>query len=1027
MAALLHSESSRLYSWWWDSHISPKNSKWLQDNLTDMDAKVKAMIKLIEEDADSFARRAEMYYKKRPELMKLVEEFYRAYRALAERYDHATGELRQAHRTMALAFPDQVPFMLPDDSPSGSERDPHTPAMPHPIRSFLEPNDSGTSASDTGARKKGLKQLQAMFGGGEAQKENSKLEKEDRGRNLDDEIFKLSNENHSLKNQVLSESEHAERAELEIQNLKKALEKMHNEKEDVLLQYKKSMEKLSKLEDELNSAQMNSRRLDEQASKAAIEIQSLKEALVRLEAERDARSLKHKEYLERISHLESVISQAQKDAHGLNERAIRAEMESCYLEKERSRLDAEKDDGLLQYKQCLEKISDLEKKLLLAQEDAKLLNERSDRAETEVRRLEKALADLNEEKNAAAHQLESCLEKIRKLESELSYAQEEIRCLNNVVELETAKLKSSQENCVLLETTNKSLQLEADNLVKKIAAKDEELSKKKEEFEKIQASLQDERLRFVQVEATLQTLQNLHFQSQEDQKALMQELNNGLQMLKELETCKHGLEEEICLIKDENRVLNELNTSSTISMEDLRNEITRLREMKQRLEEEVGLQMGQTNSLHQEIHQLKDDMSSLNKRYQEIIKEVESAGLNPECIQSSLKDLQDENLKLRQICKEDRDEKEALLKQLASVDQLLDKNSVLETSLSDLNGELKGSQEKLQAINQNMQKLLETNAVLENSLAVANVELEGLREKSKGLEELCKVLKNDKSILLSERNSLIVQLDHVERRLQNLENRFAELETKYVSLEQEKESTLSEVKELKVSLAVEKEVRTNFALSTVAQLASLENHVQLLQEETRWKKKDFEDELDKLVNAQFEIFILQKFIQDMEQKNYSLLIECQKHVEASKLTDKLISELESENLEQQVEVELLLDEIEKLRLGIYQVFKALEIGPDKDLDDKKVNEQIFVHRIMENIDEMKCSLLSYEEDKQQLLIENSVLLSLIGQLRLEGAETQSEKKTLDQEFKIMTEQLLVVQKEKQELREMNKLLKLQLA
>jgi len=23
-----------MYSWWWDSHISPKNSKWLQENLT---------------------------------------------------------------------------------------------------------------------------------------------------------------------------------------------------------------------------------------------------------------------------------------------------------------------------------------------------------------------------------------------------------------------------------------------------------------------------------------------------------------------------------------------------------------------------------------------------------------------------------------------------------------------------------------------------------------------------------------------------------------------------------------------------------------------------------------------------------------------------------------------------------------------------------------------------------------------------------------------------------------------------------
>lgn len=112
--------------------------------LTGMDAKVKAMIKLIEEDADSFARRAEMYYKKRPELMKLVEEFYRAYRALAERYDHATIELRQAHRTMAEAFPNQVPYVLADDSPSsssGPEGEPHTPRMPHPIHALLHSDD----------------------------------------------------------------------------------------------------------------------------------------------------------------------------------------------------------------------------------------------------------------------------------------------------------------------------------------------------------------------------------------------------------------------------------------------------------------------------------------------------------------------------------------------------------------------------------------------------------------------------------------------------------------------------------------------------------------------------------------------------------------------------------------------------------------------------------------------------------------------------------------------------------------------
>ncbi|KAL4560459.1 hypothetical protein LXL04_032611 [Taraxacum kok-saghyz] len=91
-------------------------SNW-KSKFDDMDTKVKSMIKLIE-DADSFARRAEMYYKKRPELMKLVEEFYRAYRALAERYDYATGELRHAQKTLQAAFSYQVHFTLPEDSSS---------------------------------------------------------------------------------------------------------------------------------------------------------------------------------------------------------------------------------------------------------------------------------------------------------------------------------------------------------------------------------------------------------------------------------------------------------------------------------------------------------------------------------------------------------------------------------------------------------------------------------------------------------------------------------------------------------------------------------------------------------------------------------------------------------------------------------------------------------------------------------------------------------------------------------------------
>ena len=67
-----------------------------QSFAAEMDQNVKRMLKLIEDDGDSFVKKAEMYYQKRPELISHVEEFYRMYRSLAERYDHVTGELRRS-------------------------------------------------------------------------------------------------------------------------------------------------------------------------------------------------------------------------------------------------------------------------------------------------------------------------------------------------------------------------------------------------------------------------------------------------------------------------------------------------------------------------------------------------------------------------------------------------------------------------------------------------------------------------------------------------------------------------------------------------------------------------------------------------------------------------------------------------------------------------------------------------------------------------------------------------------------------
>ncbi|XP_022981766.1 protein NETWORKED 2A-like [Cucurbita maxima] len=112
---MLQRAASNAYSWWWASHIRTKQSKWLEQNLHDMEEKVENMMRIIEGDGDSFAKRAEMYYRKRPELVEHVEESFRAYRALAEKYEHLSKEFQGANRMIASIFPERVHYTIDDD------------------------------------------------------------------------------------------------------------------------------------------------------------------------------------------------------------------------------------------------------------------------------------------------------------------------------------------------------------------------------------------------------------------------------------------------------------------------------------------------------------------------------------------------------------------------------------------------------------------------------------------------------------------------------------------------------------------------------------------------------------------------------------------------------------------------------------------------------------------------------------------------------------------------------------------------
>ncbi|XXG68029.1 hypothetical protein AAC387_Pa06g1225 [Persea americana] len=936
MATLTHAESRRLYSWWWDSHISPKNSKWLQENLTDMDVKVKAMIKLIEEDADSFARRAEMYYKKRPELMKLVEEFYRAYRALAERYDHATGALRQAHRTMAEAFPNQIPFV--DDSPSSSlaaETEPHTPKMSHPIRALLDPDDLQKDSLGVSSHFQAIKK---------------------NGAYPEDNVAVTSKKGLKQLNEMFTPADGTDHARFAEGRVRKGLQ-----------------------------FQEDNRRISEVTAQNIFSRDVQKHKLEEI----DGNCIK-------ISSLQDEVSQLSTDNQNL-----------------RTKVLAE--------------------------------SERADKARNEVGSLQQILSKLESDKEAAVLQYQQCLEKLSSLEAEISRRQAEVSKLNGEIVEGATRLKATEERLLLLEKANQSLQLEVDSLMQGATAQQQELMKKNEELEKLNVCIQDERTHLMCAEAALQSLRSLHSQSQEEQRILALELQHGVQKLKDMEFRKQCLEEEIQRFEEENLTLNEQNRSSAMSIKNLQDEIFSLKEVKGKLEEEVGLRVDERNALQQELYSLRGELNDLDRRHQDVIEQVESVGLNASCLRTSIKELQDENLKLKEICRGNEREKAILSEKLENMEKLLEKNALLENFLSDASAEMEGLRERLktlqesfqslqgekltlvaekcllvsqvESITQNIEKLSEKNSMLENSLSDVNVELEGLRAKAKNLEDSCQVLQDEKSSLVVERNGMVSQVETIRQCLENLEKTHAELAYKHSCLEKERESALRCVDELQLSLNLEKQEHATYFQTSQTQLATLGNQLHLLQEESQWRKRQFEEEQDKVMSAEIEIFVLQRCIHDMRVRNLSLSFECLEHIEASMRAKKLISELEQEILEQKMKVDSLQENNEQLRTGIHWVLKSLNIDVDDGCPNGTVRELFSL--ILGKVQALYTSVFETEDEKLQLLFEKIVIATLLEQLRLDASDLKAEKHVLEQESETTTKELLMLQSEKHELLKLN--------
>ncbi|CAD6267063.1 unnamed protein product [Miscanthus lutarioriparius] len=403
----------RKYSWWWDSHISPKNSKWLQENLTDMDSKIKVMIKIIDEDADSFARRAEMYYKRRPELMSLLEELYRAYRALAERYDHAAGELRQAHKKMAEAFPDEFQLDFDDDLPTetaSTETETDNRDMTPFFLSFIKAGDSKKRAKD--------------------EQDHEKLQKE---------ISSLSQENQELKKKISSVLEKSNMAESEVLSLKEVLAEQEAEKEAVFSQCQQSSDRLQSLKSEILHTQEEFNRLKEEMQNGLQNLSTAEERCLLLERANQNLLLEL-----------DKLKLASKEKHDeLNEKHIELEKLSISIQEEQLKsMQAE-----------MARLS-VEKQLTQAQEKLRLVSLEKHGEANEIislknaqRRLEEEVSRHVEEKKVLQHELSHLKDNKGDLDRKHFSIKEQIQEVNfNVESLQSLAQEVRNGNVELKET-----------------------------------------------------------------------------------------------------------------------------------------------------------------------------------------------------------------------------------------------------------------------------------------------------------------------------------------------------------------------------------------------------------------------------------------------------------------------------------------------------------------------------------------------------------------------------------------------
>ena len=255
-----------------------------------------------------------------------------------------------------------------------------------------------------------------------------------------------------------------------------------------------------------------------------------------------------------------------------------------------------------------------------------------------------------------------------------------------------------------------------------------------------------------------------------------------------------------------------------------------------------------------------------------------------------------------------------------------------------------------------------------------------------------------------------------------LEDKHANLEDKHSSVSREKDFAYDHVRELQGQLRIKNEEYEVAVKSHQLQVDSYEKQISSLQDENHYMEEVLQQEQQKNICASINTVILESSLADEQDKKVALFTECKKYAEANHSATMLVSELMEEARYHEEEKKTLLMHNEKLREGVSQQMKVLNICKDIGPADLAEDEILLQTVSDETINILK--LKGETEDVNRLMYtELSVLSTVLLQVGRDLRDLHLQKCALEKEVETGAAESLSLQNRNRQMLEQNELLR----